>query len=1666
MANPKGVTPPELAPDDQVQFVEFHRPKLPAGDYSFSIQQQIWNDQPGPTKTINIAVLGERFSFKDEDFHTLFPPPGSAGKFHHLLPHVVLNRSTLPWERSPNQGAASLLSPPWLALLLFTDEEAPKPKAIRVADIADRDDHTKKNVASWPQDPPKDFAPVGLWTGLNMESAQHGEDAVTVIGVPWSQLQTQLPSYTELAYTTHVRRIQPAAVNAEPTEPLESEVAVIMGNRLPPVPPPSTDGQPVVQRCVAHLVSLEGRYKISDKSDPDMEPSEPLKSLFEEAVRQIKNNQWVELQQVTTDNQTPTIMAPMEDKKLEEDWSYEKCQIMDLLPKSEQLKLQQLGHYQKSFITPGSTTENSKTVQIDFSYHFVNLKGTTRPQQLPVAHISTETAWDNPPPAPPEIENWLKNIPPALKEKNHSKYTLTLTDKLATSNKVSTSPDIQLVNQGETLNQVLNLLKLDLKDVPKPSTQIQGWINQVYQKGGRSLIVGNDTLPVYWLGNKRFALKNEPFDKDTQTYISPSIKGKVTVTWYKAEIHFDHKNDTEDSLKAPLPVLVKIENMGDGEVRFQLNPEINSIVAVASGDDQFLVNVRISNSRSATFQIVAPYVENATQIQLQPAAYSPPPPDLPQTPTVLYWHKLENVSEALPLPNKAKAFLLPETIFNNRLPDNKLVKYSRQVHISKKWYQVDITVTQEGDTKESDTKENNTKKTAVFRLHPSQKLVFDCQGAEDDTPIQLVSLKSWAFNCQPDSQDFVGLFNDLNKKRDAAGKITRHENSNITFARPTSNGVNEHAGNYLKAGYVPLPHHWRQGDRNVSWYRSPFLPHPPAEKEYQFFNLPVRTADELLIFNKSIGMFDASYAAAWELGRLLALHDKAFALKLHHWKRARAQDVVYLRQQIDHDYLPLVKHVPSDVDLPAELADWLARLTRLENVPFNYLIPDEGLLPPESLRVFAVDPLWLECLRDGAFSIGRVSHPDYHNDVAHWDGLKSPPTISGFLLRSAIVATWPKMTVTGYATRFEDEHKHWERDSHLGSAPAYHQLSILRLENLAPDLMLGLYYDPKNTGRTLDFLEFHLPPEILHFGLEEDADKGDFIKMLRHPKSGGNWILKLADEKPDNLPVSLIEITLPKLETGVLRLGAEANYQTDLKKGVLSPDFRQEFEDHKIALSEKVGITEMVAGSRWRIEDKDQSRTYIAMSEQNKDNEKVINVYEEFSSAARTYFRSKMSFKVAVKWLEADIRSNLEGHDAVTEPVIKLLAQAITELAESETEKANNKTTQSAKEAYLKTASAYLEDGIIFLTADGADTVVDTQLKNASDQLDSLQDIRKYSKDELLTAVNNNELALTALINQAFGDDVTTQSKPKDDGGTPTKHPALAQSYTIIQLSIAKAKEDLKTAQGKVKALLMYEFDSGALDDHTMSLQKRYDQANLAWLKNTLKNKLDISEQAKSLIEEQAIKELVKRKADETTTINVYVEKNKFATLSALVVEAISKQLEAARTVLEKVQTLTTVEDSELSETVNNDSLALTALNKYIIAKYTLTDQGHEKKTYAITQIMVDKAIADLKTAQNNIQQLKTDQSKEALKLTDFDSVWENVATKYARETVSLTDDPDMWRENSGKMQVLDMAHLFHVIADRLQAKVKNRPITAGDFGLQMLDSPPMIRFKINWSKQ
>ena len=291
---------------------------------------------------------------------------------------------------------------------------------------------------------------------------------------------------------------------------------------------------------------------------------------------------------------------------------------------------------------------------------------------------------------------------------------------------------------------------------------------------------------------------------------------------------------------------------------------------------------------------------------------------------------------------------------------------------------------------------------------------------------------------------------------------------------------------FYARGYTPLPHTTRQAEKTVSWYHSPFLPSKPTNRPVKIDqrDVAIRTSDELLAYDPNLKLYDVAYAAAWKIGRLLGLQDKRFSLELFHWKRGLVQHSQRQKRLAAHAYLSSAPPAPPpNLDQLQETIDqWLANLNLLKGVPFNYLVPDEQMLPPESIRFFYMDTTWLEALLDGAFSVGRVSESDRKRDAVHHLARNRYGQMTGFLLRSHVVSGWPDLHIDGFSKLVND--------TVLVPDPAS-RLKIIRREKLSNDILLCIFEEEVKT------VDIHLEPEALHFGLTSNDADMTFYKMLR-----------------------------------------------------------------------------------------------------------------------------------------------------------------------------------------------------------------------------------------------------------------------------------------------------------------------------------------------------------------------------------------------------------------------------------------------------------------------------------------------------------------------------------------------------------------------------------------
>lgn len=185
--------------------------------------------------------------------------------------------------------------------------------------------------------------------------------------------------------------------------------------------------------------------------------------------------------------------------------------------------------------------------------------------------------------------------------------------------------------------------------------------------------------------------------------------------------------------------------------------------------------------------------------------------------------------------------------------------------------------------------------------------------------------------------------------------------------------------------------------------------------------------------------------------------------------------------------------------LPDDVAKWLGKLHTLVGVPYHYLVPDEDMLPPESIRFFRLDEAWVKALIDGAFSLGRNLTTEasasttidaavlgdvmgQSRDVAprrrrraatmpaqlsNERAQSGGPVWNGFVMRSRLVADYPGLGVNVYPK---------------GHTPTDAQpilLPVRRLDRLgeASDTIFCLV-----EGEAFH-IDVHEAPEALHYGI-------------------------------------------------------------------------------------------------------------------------------------------------------------------------------------------------------------------------------------------------------------------------------------------------------------------------------------------------------------------------------------------------------------------------------------------------------------------------------------------------------------------------------------------------------------------------------------------------------
>jgi hypothetical protein len=238
-------SPSPSIPVGDIEFFDKMVPPLLAGDYNVTLSQTV--DYGTGTQTFqraqNFSVQAPRFSLNTADVQSVFPAAGSTGKFETILPQIVLNKRTLPWEHLLEEGDPP--GTPWLALLVLDAEEIISP--VRSAGAP-----SDTLAASFQLGDVANLNAAGVLGPVipHLDYGQANTDSVSTIDLSVDTFKARVPLASELPLLAHCRE-----VNMEHKEVLNMKYSgwfsLVVANRFPINPDKPT-------KQYVHLVSLEG----------------------------------------------------------------------------------------------------------------------------------------------------------------------------------------------------------------------------------------------------------------------------------------------------------------------------------------------------------------------------------------------------------------------------------------------------------------------------------------------------------------------------------------------------------------------------------------------------------------------------------------------------------------------------------------------------------------------------------------------------------------------------------------------------------------------------------------------------------------------------------------------------------------------------------------------------------------------------------------------------------------------------------------------------------------------------------------------------------------------------------------------------------------------------------------------------------------------------------------------------------------------------------------------------------------------------------------------------------------------------------------------------------------------------------------------------------------
>jgi hypothetical protein len=193
--------------------------------------------------------------------------------------------------------------------------------------------------------------------------------------------------------------------------------------------------------------------------------------------------------------------------------------------------------------------------------------------------------------------------------------------------------------------------------------------------------------------------------------------------------------------------------------------------------------------------------------------------------------------------------------------------------------------------------------------------------------VGLCSLHSWTYTVLPPGQlnvkdAFEGLGNTLN--------VLRPSEDVFKTLKDSTDKVTSRLGTRIKDGYSLVRYRVQTGEKTVALFRGPFT--PTRVRVNDQFDKCSNSGQDFQIVDKEVALMDISYSVAWQIGRTLALGDRAFVASL-----SRLRSAIRKRAMKDSK-VEAVKNTGSSVnsyrsreDVLSSLRDTIEKLEQIQN---------------------------------------------------------------------------------------------------------------------------------------------------------------------------------------------------------------------------------------------------------------------------------------------------------------------------------------------------------------------------------------------------------------------------------------------------------------------------------------------------------------------------------------------------------------------------------------------------------------------------------------------------------------------------------------------------------------------------------------------------------------